>query len=64
MEYVNFYECPDCSTRWNSAWFSSADEECPECGIDVEVKAHFPNVLYTDDEFRELQSRAYAPTPA
>lgn len=30
--YVNRYECPVCSNRWDDVWCAQCDDTCPKCG--------------------------------
>ncbi len=34
--YHIFYEC-DCGNTWEDEWSCACDDECPECGRDVEA---------------------------
>ena len=33
--YLNHYECDDCSQAWEDRWSCACDDECPECGGSV-----------------------------
>lgn len=34
--FRNHYECPVCSTGWEGEWSCMVDDECPECGADIQ----------------------------
>ena len=34
--YLVSYEC-DCGACWQTQWSCACDDECPDCGVDVEA---------------------------
>ena len=44
VTYTSFYRCDDCDVEWDSEWSCACNDECPECGAEIE-----PYDYETDD---------------
>ena len=32
QKFRNFYQCPDCHTKWQDEWSCICNDDCPKCG--------------------------------
>lgn len=34
--FENFYECPECNTKWLDRWSCMCNDRCPECDVETQ----------------------------
>jgi len=36
MQCINYYECPNCNTKWVNRWNDIIEDDCPVCRYEME----------------------------
>ncbi len=52
---LNFYKHEECGTHWADLWSCGCNDECPNCGGEIEPYENLP-VSDIEDEMAKIES--------
>lgn len=58
MRFTNHYHCPECDTSWHDDWHCACNDDCPDCGAEIEPEDS------TDHLPEKVREWLGEPTPA